>query len=130
MRFPSRRESVQVLIVGNACVCLMGLDLAVSYYSLTPPASARRIEDFRRLVPNPRAIVRIHKDSKAFYVIFGRQAIEVMAERPSGYLFNADGELLNWAHESNSSDTLGAYWELGRVEIDNGRVLGYDDLTL
>jgi hypothetical protein len=114
-----------------ACVwAAIGFAAFKAYEGLKPPNTCQTICDFAAFLPEPHAIVNIENGGRQFIVIFGRQPLILFSEAPAGYLFDANGKLMEWSVESTDTDRHSHLWRLARDEIYAKRVLNYDDLSM
>jgi hypothetical protein len=68
---------------------------------VSPSSDMRTLDGYLHRHPASR-VVKITKDGKRYYVIFGAQVL--FNEYPAGYLFNADGQMLGWHSEAGNVD--------------------------
>jgi hypothetical protein len=124
------RPRLTIAIVSIMFVLSMIAVLMISNWSLTPPSNVKSLSDFQLFCPEPAAIVKVNASGNTYYVLFGRQALEVSAEAPSAYLFGEAGQLIAWTTEASDVDPNQLFWNLANAEMRAGRILRYRDIIL
>jgi hypothetical protein len=114
------RIVVAVLVV----IAILTLTLLAARYRwlLAPGRDDERLHTFRASAGQDSRAMRIRHQGDVYIVVFGDQPFP--NENPAGYLFSADGRLLDWSPEATPEtglDPLWEYWDAAVWESRAGR---------
>jgi hypothetical protein len=76
-----------------------------------PPFNVRTLDDFRKWRPRYDQAVKLESGGTVYYLVYGEKA-RMLASGPSGYLFDARGNLLGWVLDTGDNPYL-------RIAADN-----------
>ncbi len=76
-----------------------------------PPLNIRTLDDFRKWRPRYDQAVKLESGGTVYYLVYGEKA-RTLASGPSGYLFDARGNLLGWVLDTGDNPYL-------RIATDN-----------
>lgn len=123
--FSSGRAVVLACIAGIACYGWLAYR---TYQELAPPQGIDTLAEFRAFLPEPRSIVRIDDHGLTRIVVMGEQPLVLFSEAPAAYLFDAEGNLLDWSVEATDTDRMARVWQLAQDELRANRELDYDEV--
>lgn len=109
------RRAIEILLMLAGLLALpvawMQLRDGESRRAAEPPLEVRTVADFRKWRPQYEQAVRVEAGGSTYYLVFGERA-RMLASGPSGYLFDARGNLLGWVLDTGDNPYL-------RIATDN-----------
>lgn len=96
-RLIRRGIEIALMLAGvlGLCAAWMIYRDAVLKQAVEPPWSVRTLDDFRKWRPQYDQAVKLEAAGSVYYLIRGEKA-RLLASGPSGYLFDARGNLVSW----------------------------------
>lgn len=119
-----------IVLVALASWSVVAYCAVQEYRSLKPPAWACTLKEFRSFLPEPRDVVVIEQGGKRFFVVYGRQSVELLSDAPSAYLFDSTGALVDWQVAARSSGNLASYWSAANLAISLNKRTTYENCQM
>ena len=108
------RQVVMLIVFGvSVTAALLGIEFAIDH-SNRPPEWVRNIDDFDDWYEGTMLRTRVTVDGAQYTVVFGKEPLFPIKERPAGYVFDESGELIHWSREIADADRLSKYWDAAR----------------